>query len=116
MTEMLTIHEVAAWLRVSERTVARLAAAKAIPHVRVGRSLRFGRAELEAWFAGRTARPLATVVAAKTPRERRRQVQGAEDAWEQRLRQPHDRLALTGGATDRYHSGQPTAPCERKGG
>src|SRR5438093_8899816 len=43
---MLSTDEVAAWLRVDRRTVAGLAADKKIPVYRVGRKLRFIRAEV----------------------------------------------------------------------
>ncbi len=45
---MLTTDELAQWLKVDRRTVATLAADKQIPYYRVGRKLRFLRAEVAA--------------------------------------------------------------------
>jgi len=49
-TDILTISEVAAYLKVAQRTVYRLAAAKKIPAFKVGGVWRFSRAEIEDWI------------------------------------------------------------------
>lgn len=48
--DVLTVSEVAAYLKVNERTVYRLASAKRLPGFKVGTSWRFRRTELEAWI------------------------------------------------------------------
>lgn len=47
---ILTIKEVAEYLKVTERTIYRLAAAKQIPAFKVGGSWRFSRPEIDAWI------------------------------------------------------------------
>jgi excisionase family DNA binding protein len=49
-TDILTILEVATFLKVAQRTVYRLAAAKKIPAFKVGGVWRFSRAEIENWI------------------------------------------------------------------
>ncbi len=49
-SDILTILEVANYLKVAERTVYRLAAAKKIPAFRVGGAWRFSRAEIDQWI------------------------------------------------------------------
>jgi excisionase family DNA binding protein len=49
-TDILTILEVAAYLKVAQRTVYRLAAAKKIPAFKVGGVWRFSRAEIDDWI------------------------------------------------------------------
>lgn len=51
--EILTIEEVAAYLKVGRRTVYRLAANGQIPAFKLGGVWRFRRAELERWIAAR---------------------------------------------------------------
>ena len=48
--EILTLDEVAIFLKVGKRTVYRLAAAGEIPAFKLGGSWRFRRSELEAWI------------------------------------------------------------------
>jgi excisionase family DNA binding protein len=48
--EILTIKQVAGYLKVTERTIYRLAAAKNIPAFKVGGSWRFSRAEIDRWI------------------------------------------------------------------
>ncbi len=48
--EILTLKQVADFLKVSERTIYRLAAAKKIPAFKVGGTWRFSRAELDQWI------------------------------------------------------------------
>ena len=48
--EILTIKQVADYLKVTERTIYRLAAAKQIPAFKVGGTWRFSRAEINQWI------------------------------------------------------------------
>jgi excisionase family DNA binding protein len=47
---ILTIKQVAEYLKVTERTIYRLAAAKQIPAFKVGGTWRFSRADIDAWI------------------------------------------------------------------
>jgi len=47
---LLTVDQVADLLQVSRASVYRMVGKKAIPHVRVGRSIRFDRADLARWL------------------------------------------------------------------
>ena len=49
--EILTLEEVAAYLKAGKRTVYRLAQQGAIPAFKLGGSWRFRRAELDRWIA-----------------------------------------------------------------
>jgi excisionase family DNA binding protein len=49
-SEILTIREVAEYLKVTERTIYRLAAAKKIPAFKVGGSWRFSRPDIDLWI------------------------------------------------------------------
>jgi excisionase family DNA binding protein len=48
--EILTIKQVADYLRVTERTIYRLAAARKIPAFKVGGTWRFSRADIDSWI------------------------------------------------------------------
>ncbi len=48
--EILTIKQVAEYLKVTERTIYRLAAAKKIPAFKVGGTWRFSRADIDSWI------------------------------------------------------------------
>lgn len=48
--EILTIKQVAGYLKVTERTIYRLAAVKKIPAFKVGGTWRFSRADIESWI------------------------------------------------------------------
>ncbi|MGQ5490567.1 helix-turn-helix domain-containing protein [Thauera sp. ZXT1-4] len=52
---VLTIKEVAAFLKVNDRTVYRLAAARKLPAFKVGGTWRFLRADIEHWIKSQTA-------------------------------------------------------------
>ena len=54
-SDVLTITEVAEYLKVAERTLYRLAAAKKIPAFKVGGTWRFLRAEIDQWIKSQTA-------------------------------------------------------------
>jgi len=54
-SDILTILEVANYLKVAERTVYRLAAAKKIPAFKVGGAWRFSRAEIDQWIKSQSS-------------------------------------------------------------
>ena len=49
-TDILMIKDVAEYLKVTERTIYRLAAAKKIPAFKVGGSWRFSKADIDGWI------------------------------------------------------------------
>jgi excisionase family DNA binding protein len=49
-TDILTIREVADYLRITEKTAYRLAAGKKLPGFKVGGSWRFRQSEIDAWI------------------------------------------------------------------
>jgi excisionase family DNA binding protein len=49
-SEILTIRDVAAYLKVTNRTIYRLAAAKKIPAFKVGGTWRFSRIDIDSWI------------------------------------------------------------------
>ncbi len=52
---IMTIGEIADYLKVTERTIYRLAGAKQIPAFKVGGSWRFSEADIEAWIRDQNA-------------------------------------------------------------
>jgi excisionase family DNA binding protein len=54
-TNVLMIKDVAEYLKVTERTIYRLAAAKKIPAFKVGGSWRFSREGIDAWINAQTS-------------------------------------------------------------
>ena len=52
--EILTLDEVAAYLKAGKRTIYRLAASGGIPAFKLGGTWRFRKADLERWMANRT--------------------------------------------------------------
>ncbi len=52
---IMTVNEVADLLRVNRKTIYEAVRLDEIPHVRLGRSIRFGRIALLRWLAGRAA-------------------------------------------------------------
>ncbi len=58
--EILTIKQVADYLKVTERTIYRLAAAKQIPAFKVGGSWRFSRADIDSWIKQQSMEGLET--------------------------------------------------------
>ena len=52
--EILTLKQVAEFLKVTERTIYRLAAAKKIPAFKVGGTWRFSKAEINQWIQRQT--------------------------------------------------------------
>ena len=60
MGEILTIKQVAIYLKVTERTIYRLAAAKKIPAFKVGGTWRFSRADIDSWIRQQSFEGLRT--------------------------------------------------------
>ena len=60
MDEILTIKDVAAYLKVNERTVYRLAASKKIPAFKVGNAWRFRKDELDQWIRQQSSHGVGT--------------------------------------------------------
>lgn len=58
--EILTIKEVADFLKVTERTIYRLAAAHKIPAFKVGGTWRFSRTDIDQWIKQQTAEGLGS--------------------------------------------------------
>jgi excisionase family DNA binding protein len=56
---ILTIREVADYLKVTDRTIYRLAAAKQMPAFKIGGSWRFSRQDIDSWIQLQTAAMLA---------------------------------------------------------
>lgn len=54
-SDIMTITEVAEYLKVAERTLYRLASAKSIPAFKVGGTWRFLRTEIDSWIKQQTA-------------------------------------------------------------
>ena len=50
LTDVMTVSEVAVYLRVNPQTVYRKAKAGELPAVRIGRAIRFRKAELDEWM------------------------------------------------------------------
>ena len=55
--EILTLKELAEYLKVTERTIYRLAGAKKIPAFKVGGTWRFSRADIDAWIKRQSSDP-----------------------------------------------------------
>ena len=55
--EILTIWQVAEFLKVTDRTIYRLAAAREIPAFKVGGSWRFRKADIDDWIALQAIKP-----------------------------------------------------------
>jgi excisionase family DNA binding protein len=55
---IMTIKEVADYLKVTERTIYRLAAAKQVPAFKVGGSWRFSRSEIDQWIKSQSSMPM----------------------------------------------------------
>ncbi len=58
--EILTIKQVAEYLKVTERTIYRLAAVKKIPAFKVGGTWRFSRADIDTWIKHQSMEGLET--------------------------------------------------------
>ena len=60
-SEILTIKEIAAYLKVTERTIYRLSQAKTLPCFKVGGMWRFLRADIDHWIRHQTVNQSALV-------------------------------------------------------
>lgn len=58
--EILTIKQVAEYLKVTERTIYRLAAAKKIPAFKVGGTWRFRATDIDGWIAAQSKKVEST--------------------------------------------------------
>lgn len=58
--EILTIKQVADYLKVTQRTIYRLAAAKKVPAFKVGGSWRFSRADIDNWIKQQSMEKIET--------------------------------------------------------
>jgi len=58
--EILTVKQVAEYLKVTERTIYRLAAAKKLPAFKVGGTWRFSRADIDTWIKQQSMGGLAS--------------------------------------------------------
>lgn len=96
---LLRVAAVAAILDLPERRVYQLARAGVLPHVRVGRSIRFDKSKIEEWIeAGGAAYPEDTPRAApRVPRVT------AADSAERRAQRLRDRLDEMGAWRDELH-------------
>ena len=52
--EIMTIREVADYLKVTERTIYRLLSARTLPAFKVGGSWRFRRKDIDSWIASQS--------------------------------------------------------------
>ncbi len=55
--DIMTIGEVADYLKVTERTIYRLAGAKQIPALKVGGSWRFSKKDIDGWIQEQSTAP-----------------------------------------------------------
>lgn len=62
MPELMTVEEVAAYLRVNEKTVYRLLKSGKIPATRVGHQWRFDKSSIESWLQRSTAKAKILVI------------------------------------------------------
>ncbi len=58
---VLTIKEIAEYIKLTERTIYRLAAAKQMPVFKIGGSWRFSRQDIDGWIKRQTAEALAGI-------------------------------------------------------
>jgi excisionase family DNA binding protein len=58
LVNIMTIKEVSDYLKVTERTIYRLAAGKQIPAFKVGGSWRFSRSEIDQWIKSQSSMPM----------------------------------------------------------
>lgn len=62
---VMTVKEVADYLRVNQRTVYRLAVERKIPGFKVGATWRFRRTDIDGWIAAQAACPVGDVPAGR---------------------------------------------------
>jgi len=61
MPEIMTTKELAAYLRLHEVTIQRYAADGVIPSIRIGRSWRFSKEEIDKWLAGNLKNEIGSI-------------------------------------------------------
>ena len=64
VSSILTVHEVAEYLRVNQRTVYRLAVGHKLPAFKVGATWRFRRADIDCWIAAQASAGKSATMAA----------------------------------------------------
>lgn len=72
-SEILTLVELAEYLKIAERTLYRLAAARKVPGFKVGGTWRFTRADIDRWIeqqSGVALEATRVAVATKKPTDR----------------------------------------------
>ncbi len=57
LSDVMTVSEVAVYLRVNPQTVYRKAKAGELPALRIGRAIRFRKSELDEWMKAVSATP-----------------------------------------------------------
>lgn len=67
--DILTLEEVAAYLKVGKRTIYRLAASGEMPAFKLGGTWRFSKADLERWIASRTSEAAASTTGQPTQKK-----------------------------------------------
>ncbi|MBI5509509.1 MAG: helix-turn-helix domain-containing protein [Deltaproteobacteria bacterium] len=70
VTGVLTLHELAAYLRVADKTIYGLAQRGLMPEFKVGGQWRFRRSDVEAWVEAQTTRTPRTSRARTSTRRR----------------------------------------------
>lgn len=59
MPRILTLPEVAEYLKLSRSNIYHMTSARAIPHYKIGQRILFSEPEVEQWLAARRVAPLA---------------------------------------------------------
>lgn len=67
--DILTLDEVAAYLKAGKRTIYRLAASGEMPAFKLGGTWRFRRVDLERWMASRTSEAAASTTGQPTQKK-----------------------------------------------
>ncbi|MFC2017137.1 response regulator [Chloroflexota bacterium] len=62
MTELMTLEEVANYLRVTKKTIYRLLEKRSIPSTKVGRQWRFSKASIDIWLRRSSAKTAANIL------------------------------------------------------
>lgn len=62
MTELMTLEEVASYLRVTNRTIYRLLKGGSIPATKVGQQWRFDKASIDEWLGQKSVRKQASIL------------------------------------------------------
>ena len=62
MTELMTLEEVAHYLRITKKTVYRMLEKECIPATRIGRLWRFEKSSIDTWLRGSSRKPAASIL------------------------------------------------------